>query len=278
MRIAQSLNLVVGMTGDGVNDATALKAADVGFAMGSGTDVAKEAGDIIILDDNISSIANAISYGRTVFKNIRKFIVFQLSINFCAMAVSIIAPILSIDTPITVVQMLWINLVMDTLAGLAFGCERPREKFMKELPKRRTEPVISPYMWNQIIFSSIFTATVCIWFLKSHMVQNIFVGRGEIYAQTAFFVLFIFISIFNSFNARTNEVNLFDCISLNKPFVFIMLSVGVIQIILIYFGGAVFRTTAISFLHLSLVLVIALSIIPADMIRKRIINKRYNSL
>ena len=137
VRISQELGLVVGMTGDGVNDAPALKTSDVGFSMGSGTEVAKEASDIVILDDNFLSITKSILYGRTIFKSIRKFIIFQLTVNLCAVGISIIGPFIGIDTPITVIQMLWINMVMDTLAALAFAGEPPLKEYMEEPPKKK---------------------------------------------------------------------------------------------------------------------------------------------
>jgi len=274
VRIAQGLNLVTGMTGDGVNDAPALKKADIGFAVGSGTEVAKEAGDIVILDDNINSIAKAVSYGRTIFKSIRKFLIFKLTINFVAVTVSIVAPLLSVDTPITVIQMLWINLVMDTLAGLAYGGERPRAKYMTEPPKRRDEPIINKYMWQQILSGSIFVAVLSLWFLKSSFMAELHAIRGPAYYMTAFFAFFMLINIFNSFNSRTHDLNLTSYLALNKPFIMIMGIVTVVQFTMLYIGGSVFRTTPLNFSHLVVVATLALTIIPFDMFRKLICNPR----
>jgi len=270
VKIAQSMNLVVGMTGDGVNDAPALKKADVGFAMGSGTEVAKEAGDIVIMDDNIGSITRAVSYGRTIFKSIRKFLVFKLIINFCAMAICIIAPLLHVDTPITVIQMLWINIVMDTLAGLAFGGEKPRARYMTEKPKKRDEAIINGYMWQQIIVGSVFTSLASLWFL---LVMPTWLGAGA-YFMTAFFMFFMFMNIFNSFNTRTQEINLLSYIKANKPFVIIMGSIMVIQVIMVFVGGPVFRTVPLGFVDFLIIILLALVVIPVDLIRKMVVGRK----
>lgn len=269
VRLAQEMGLVAGMTGDGINDAPALKKADVGFAMGSGTEVAKEAGDIVILDDNFASIAKAILYGRTIFKSIRKFIIFQLTMNLCAVGISIVGPFIGIDTPVTVIQMLWINIIMDTLAGLAFAGEPPLQEYMKEPPKRRDEPVLNKYMLNQILCMGLFTIALSVAFLKLDWVKPLFrYGSDPIYLMTAFFALFIFTGIFNSFNARTHRVNLFAHIHRNPAFVGIMAMVAIIQLVLIYYGGSLFRTAGLTPRELLLVLVIAFLVVPADGLRK----------
>jgi len=273
VRIAQAKDLVVGMTGDGVNDAPALKQADIGFAMGSGTEVAKEAGDIVILDDNILSIAKAIRYGRTIFKSIRKFIIYQLSISMCAAGVTVIAPLMGVDFPITIIQMLWINIVMDTLAGMAFSGEKAREKYMKEPPKKRNEPILNGYMKVQIAVNSIYTTILCLFFLRSPIFRQLVGTEGYVYQMTAFFALFMFIAIFTSFCARTHHINLLEYLASNKAFLFIMGIVTIIQINILYFGGTVFRTVTLDPNDVLLVVVLAMTIFPIDFLRKLILSK-----
>ncbi len=267
--IAKEMNLVVGMTGDGVNDALALKKADVGFAMGSGTEVAKEASDIVILDDNFYSIANAILYGRTIFKSIRKFIICQLTINLCSLVVSIIGPFIGVPVPITVIQMLWINMIMDTLSGLAFSYEPPLKEYMLEKPKDKNEHIINKYMLNQVIVTGLFSSILCIFFLKSGITREIF--NDDL--LTAFFGLIIFISIFNSFSARTHRLNILGNITKNKVFILIISFVILMQIFLIYKGGELFRTSGLTIKEFIIMMMFSVLIIPIEFIRKIILKK-----
>ena len=273
VRIAQECELVVGMTGDGINDAPALRRADIGFSMGAGTQVAKDAGDIIILDDNLASIVKAVLFGRTIFKSIRKFITLQLTMNFSAVGISMICPFIGFDTPVTVVQMLWINIIMDTLGGLAFAGEAPREHYMKEKPKRRDEPILNGYMISQMSMLSAYSILLCLAFLSFPSITSHFRNAPHnIYLLTAFFALFIFSSLFNCFNCRTDRLRLFSGISENPAFVFIMLLVGAIQILFTYLGGSVLRTAPLLSSELSFTMLLALSVFPVDILRKLLLR------
>lgn len=269
--LSKELGLVTGMTGDGVNDCIALKKADVSFAMGSGTEVAKEASDIVILDDNIVSISKAILYGRTIFKNIRKFIIFQLSVNVSAILLALIGPFIGVPSPITVVQMLWINMVMDTLAGLAFSYEVPRIEYMKEPPKKKEENILNKYMINEILSSGLYSLVLCIIFLKLPIIKSLFVDNNHF--MTSFFCLFIFLATFNAFNARTHRLNIFAHLSENKNFLLITLFIIIVQISITYSGITIFQTTRINIKELLITIVLSFSIIPLDIIRKIIIKK-----
>lgn len=269
VRLSQELDLVVGMTGDGINDAPSLKLSDVGFAMGNGADIAKNAGDIILVDNSFFSINRTILYGRTIFKSIRKFITFQLIMNLTACGVSLVGQFLGIDSPITIIQMLWVNIIMDTLGGLAFAGEAPLEYYMKEKPKRRSEPILSKEMIHQIVFTGAYTLCMCIMFLKLDFFKSLFrASEGSVCFMTAFYALFIFAGIFNCFGARCERMWILSDISKNKPFAVIMASISVIQILMIYFGGTVFRTAPLLFREILNVILISFTVVPFEIVRR----------
>ncbi|MGN1118727.1 MAG: calcium-translocating P-type ATPase, PMCA-type [Oscillospiraceae bacterium] len=304
VRIAQELDLVAGMTGDGVNDSPALKKADVGFAMGGGTEVAKEASDIVILDDNFNSIDKAILYGRTIFNSIRKFIIFQLTINVAAVLISFICPLLDLANPLSVIQILWVNLVMDTLAALAFGGEPALARFMKEKPKRRTEPIISKAMASEIAVGAGWTFILSLVLMLLGTIpasadnpgvsilenlgwirESTIAGAEHAFLHTAYFAFFIFIAVFNGFNARTEKMNLFDNLGKNKGFHTVFGIIAVVQIAMTYIGmavpalGDILGCYGLNLTEWLVVLVMAISIIPVDLIRKAIfgaVSKKNN--
>jgi len=268
VRISQEMGYVVGMTGDGINDASSLKHADVGFAMGSGTDVAKDAGDIVISDNNFKSVCKAILYGRTIFQSIRRFIVFQLTVNLGASGISLIGPFIGIDSPVTVTQMLWVNIMMDTLGALAFASEPPLREYMRLMPKSRDESILSPSMLRKVLLNGTFILFLCVWFLKSDTTCMILQRSDEKYILSAFFAMLCFMCIFVCFVARTDRLNIFAYISKNKSFILIMLLIATLQVGFIYFGKDIFRCVPLTLHDLIAVIIIASSVVYFDFLRK----------
>lgn len=273
---AQDLDIVAGMTGDGVNDSPALKSADVGFSMGDGTEVAREASDIVILNNSLTSIEKAVLYGRTMSKSVSKFIIFQLTVNVTTIAMSLLSPLLGLKEPFTIIQILWINLIMDTLAALAFGEEPTLDRYMNEKPVAKKANILTGYMKSAIGVASVFITVVCLAILKNVGGIQDFItnGTGNFEMVTTFtFTVFIYAVIFNSLNTRSNGFNVFEHISENKKFSIVMISIAVVQTLIIQFGGKVFSTVPMDIHHYIVALLIAVLIIPADFIRKALTKK-----
>jgi Ca2+-transporting ATPase len=254
VQLLQQAGSVVAVTGDGTNDAPALNFAHVGLSMGSGTSVAKEASDITLLDDSFNSITTAVMWGRSLYQNIQRFILFQLTINVAALLIVLLGSIFGQELPLTIAQILWVNLIMDTLAAGALASLPPNENVMQDKPRKSSDFIITPSMRSNILWLGLLFVGISlglIFYFTNHggfIWDKVSANAVSNRNMTLFFTIFVMLQFWNMFNAKAfaTRRSAFKDLNRSMGFVISALVILVGQILIVEFGGEVFRTVPLS--------------------------------